>query len=246
MNKSYKSETKKGLIGLGAMVVLGAVVIGAANPVYQSLSKIGRKKGTESIYQPGTYEASAKGFAGDVKVVLTVTDKDIETLNVTGEQETPEFGGKAIAELPLLMLKEQTAEVDAVAGATITSDAIKKAVNLALAEARGEEIPEETTVAETETESAEKVTYAPGTYEGSAKGFGGEVKAEVVVTEAGIESIKVTGDSETPEIGGKAMEELPAAMVEKQSIEVDAIAGATVTSDAVKEAVKTALEAAKQ
>ena len=90
--------------------------------------------------------------------------------------------------------------VDAIAGCTITSDAAKAAVQQALdksangepgdagsAEAETTAKAEETTTAQTETND-EKVSYVPGTYEGSAQGFGGEVKATVTIGEDGIEN----------------------------------------------------------
>ena len=55
--------------------------------------------------------------------------------------------------------------------------------------------------AEGQEAAAEAVSYAPGTYEGSAQGFGGEVKATVTIGEDGIETVELVGDDETPELG---------------------------------------------
>ena len=52
---------------------------------------------------------------------------------------------------------------------------------------------------------AEKVSYTAGTYTGTAQGFGGPVEAKVTVSESGIESVELKGDSETPELGGEAL-----------------------------------------
>lgn len=83
--------------------------------------------------------------------------------------------------------------------------------------------------------------YASGTYEGKANGYGGEVTATVVLSANRIESIMCTGDKETESIGYAAITELPKEIISKQSVQVDAITGATVTSIAVKEAVTQAL-----
>lgn len=86
--------------------------------------------------------------------------------------------------------------------------------------------------------------FKAGTYEGSAKGFGGDVNATVKLSEDKIEEITVTGDKETPSIGSTAIETLPADMIAKQTPNVDVVTGATVTSNAVIEAVTAALTSA--
>ncbi len=79
---------------------------------------------------------------------------------------------------------------------------------------------------------------------GEAQGMDGAVKVEVKADANKIYSVTVTEQNETEGIGTKAVDELPGAIVEKQSINVDAVSGATVTSDAIKAAVKNALESA--
>ena len=56
-------------------------------------------------------------------------------LAACGKTETPDIGGKAIAELPAEMIKGQTYEVDAISGATITSNGMKDAVARCLEQA---------------------------------------------------------------------------------------------------------------
>ena len=86
---------------------------------------------------------------------------------------------------------------------------------------------------------------AAGVYEGAAQGFGGEVKAALTIDEQGaITSVKLSGENETPAIGGAALETLETAILSAQGTEIDAVAGATITSNAVKEAATAALQAA--
>lgn len=85
-----------------------------------------------------------------------------------------------------------------------------------------------------------KVEYPTAT--GKGAGIHGEdVVVEVSADEKTIYSVVVTQHNETPGLGSVAAEEIPAAIVENQSILVDATAGATVTSDAIIDAVKEAL-----
>ena len=83
-----------------------------------------------------------------------------------------------------------------------------------------------------------------GTYEGKAQGMMGEVVVSVVVNENAIESVTVTAQNETPTIAAPALEQIPAAIVANQSLVVDAVSGATVTSKAILAATEAALVAA--
>ncbi len=80
------------------------------------------------------------------------------------------------------------------------------------------------------------------TVTGEAEGYGGTVTAEVTLAGDQIIALSLTGDKETPEIGGAALKELEAAIVEKQGLEgVDAVSGATWTSNGVFAAVNSAM-----
>ena len=81
-----------------------------------------------------------------------------------------------------------------------------------------------------------------GTYETTVNGMNGPVKLSVVLTETGIESIAVLEHMETPGIGSTAMPMLFDMMIEQQTPNVDTVAGATVTSAVVKNAVKNVLK----
>ncbi|MGN1368852.1 MAG: flavocytochrome c [Aristaeellaceae bacterium] len=79
---------------------------------------------------------------------------------------------------------------------------------------------------------------------GTAKGFGGEVTVTATVENGIITGMKAEGKDETVGIGSVALEQLPAAMVDDNTLNVDIVAGATFTSNAVIEAAKAALIAA--
>lgn len=79
---------------------------------------------------------------------------------------------------------------------------------------------------------------------GTAKGFGGDVTVTVTVENGVITAMTAEGKDETPGIGSVALEQLPAAMVDGNTLNVDVVAGATFTSNGVMEAAKAALIAA--
>lgn len=74
-------------------------------------------------------------------------------------------------------------------------------------------------------------------------GFGGDVKVTLTIDGDKLTNVAIEGAAETPSIGGEAMTKLSAAMMERNSVAVDAMAGATVTSNAILSAAAKALEA---
>ena len=79
---------------------------------------------------------------------------------------------------------------------------------------------------------------------GKAKGFGGELTVTVTTENGAIAAVAVDSHNETPNIGTKAIDELPAKIVAANSADVDTVAGATVTSGAIIAAVKNAIDPA--
>lgn len=96
----------------------------------------------------------------------------------------------------------------------------------------------------TTTTEEETGAYKAGTYTATAAGMDGDVTVEVVFTSDAIESVTVTEQNETEGVGTLAVDQLPGKIVEAQSLAVDAITGATVTSTAIIEAVKDCVEQA--
>lgn len=244
------TQKQKGYVGLGVMVVLAGVTVFASTPIYDAIDTMAAKS---ISYTPGSYTGSAEGFGGKVTATVTVSDKGIDSVVLAGNDETPELGGVALEKLTPLFVEAQSSQVDAISGSTITSVAAMGAVQNALDQASGKidvvpveetEAPKETE-AETEAETTAKVeetrTFQAGTYTGTAKGYGGDVTATVVITESGIESVELVGNDETEELGGVALEKLSKKFVEAQTSTVDAVSGCTVTSNAAMEAVEQAL-----
>ncbi|MGL4986015.1 MAG: FAD-dependent oxidoreductase [Treponemataceae bacterium] len=87
-------------------------------------------------------------------------------------------------------------------------------------------------------------SFEQGTYQGSARGFKSDVSVEIVLSTDKIESITIVDHDETNGIGSVAIEKLPAQIIERQSLNVDAISGATLTSNAIKKAITEALKMA--
>lgn len=87
-------------------------------------------------------------------------------------------------------------------------------------------------------------TLKDGSYTGKAKGFAGDVEVITVIENGMIKSVEVGEHSETAGIGTNAIENLPALIVEHQSVGVDVVSGATFTSEAIKSVVLATIVAA--
>ncbi len=190
------------------------------------------------ILTPGTYTASDYGFGGEVAVTLTVgPNGGIDDAALEGPNETPAIGGEALPVLREQLLAAQSAEIDGVSGATLTSTAVKNAAASALSQALGNGTP---VVVAPEGDNL----FIPGTYEKSAKGFGGDCTVTMTVSENEITDVQIDGSDETENIGSFAVTLLQKAILDNQTTKVDAISGATVTSNAILNAANQALSAA--
>lgn len=87
--------------------------------------------------------------------------------------------------------------------------------------------------------------YQDGEYTGVGSGLNGDIEVTVTVADGKISNVAIDNHEESETISDPAIEGIPAAIVEKNSTDVEAVAGATMTSDGIIEAVNNALESAK-
>ena len=104
---------------------------------------------------PGTYEAAAQGFHGDVKLSVTVDAEKITAIDILEHSETEGIGAAALPKLVEAVLANQTIGVDSVAGATVTSEAFKAAMTDALTQAGADMDKMTATVAASELEDVQ-------------------------------------------------------------------------------------------
>lgn len=180
----------------------------------------------ETTYAPGKYTASAAGFGGTIDVSVTVDENGAFTVSAVGEKETANVGGRAIEELTAAIEAAQSADVEVVTGATISSNALLTAVKDALAQAAGEK-----------AEAAQSVAFVPGTYEAVQYGNNDYLHVQVTFDESHIVSVEVPQHSETQFMGAEAIKRISKDIVDYQTLNVDSISGATITSNALKQAV---------
>lgn len=181
-------------------------------------------------YTPGTYTAAIAGQNGPVKVEVTTSADKILSVKIIDQKETEGIGSKAVAALPSEIVKAQSADVQGIAGASVSSAAIKKAVQECLNQAQGKK--------------AAPLALKNGTFEGKAYGNNGWLTVEVNIKDNKITDIKTPGQRETKYLGDTAIREIGKDVLQYQTLNVDNIAGATVTSTALKTAIAQAIEKA--
>ena len=93
-------------------------------------------------------------------------------------------------------------------------------------------------------EEEEQIDLAEGEYLGRGEGMGGAVKVKMAVDGSTITAVEIVVENETVGIGSRAVETLPAEIIAAQTWDVDSVAGATVSSDAIKAAAKECMEQA--
>ena len=95
-------------------------------------------KGTDAGYTSGTYTGTGAGRNGELKVEVTFTDKEITKIEVIEHSETEGISDLPLQRIPEEIVKNQSLAVDAVATATLTSNAIIEAVADAVTQAGGD------------------------------------------------------------------------------------------------------------
>ena len=188
---------------------------------------------TASISCASVYTGTARGFGSDVKAEVTVEDGKVTGLTVDDSGETYTMAGVtregSVEKVIDAILKSGgTDGVDASSGATFTSKAVIAIVDEALAGGKADV-------------SGVKIAYTPGTYTGHGKGRAGDIEVTVTVTGDKIESITVGKNGETVGVKDLAFVGLRDEILSNQSLGVDSVSGATMTSNGFIAAVTDAL-----
>ncbi len=137
MKKSYpERDFLKGATA-GALTVAAAGVLGGCSTGSESTTAAA----ADELYTPGTYTATAKGM-GEVTVTMTFDTTSITDVVVDVSNETENIGQLHGDTLKEAILAAQSADIDSVSGATITSDAVKEAAANCIAQAMGVAVEE--------------------------------------------------------------------------------------------------------
>lgn len=143
--------SRKGFLKVAAAAAMSGVTAGALAACNTPSSSTAASASSEAqaIYTPGTYTGTATGM-GEVKVTMTFSESAITEVLVDTSNETESIGGVAAPTLQEALMAAQSAEIDSISGATITTNAVKQAAASCIEQAMGvkTETPVETSADE--------------------------------------------------------------------------------------------------
>ena len=208
----------------------------------------------EGGYKDGTYQGSGTGFGGTITVEVTISGGKIASISIlSAAGETASYFASAQGVISRI-ISGQTPNVDAVSGATYSSNGIIQAVQNALAKAgnntatkpvktnkKNDKKTNTTTKPVEIPKPSGNIAYKDGTYTAEADGFNGSVKVTVTIKNGKITNIS-NSNMDTKEYFNKAWSRIQPAILKKQAVYgVDTVSGATFSSNGILEAVQKAL-----
>ena len=128
--------SRKGFMKVAAAAAMGGVTAGALAACKNAASSSTATSGGEALYTPGTYTGTATGI-GEVKVTMTFSETAITEVVVDTSKETESIGGVAAPTLQEALMAAQSAEIDNISGATVTTNAVKAAAASCIEQAMG-------------------------------------------------------------------------------------------------------------
>lgn len=196
-------------------------------------------------FQNGIYTGTGEGYRGKVTVTVKVADGKITELVLDDYADDKSYMERAKNRIFQEMISRQNTDVDAVSGATYSSNGLIEAVNKALGNDEGEgkkTEQEESEDKQSFIEAGRFQNLTDGIYTGSADAFRGDVEVQVTVEKQKVTDISILSYCDTEEYFFRAAPAVIEQMKAEQSLNVDAVSGATYSSNGVIHAVANALE----
>ena len=131
-----KKISRKGFLKVAAAAAMSGVTASALAACNAGSSSSTAASTGEAIYTPGTYTGTATGI-GEVKVTMTFSETAITDVVIDASNETERIGGVAAPTLKDALMAAQSTEIDNISGATITTNAVKKAAASCIEQAMG-------------------------------------------------------------------------------------------------------------
>lgn len=131
-----KKISRKGFLKVAAAAAMSGVTASALAACNAGSSSSTAASTGEAIYTPGTYTGTATGI-GEVKVTMTFSEIAITDVVIDASNETESIGGVAAPTLKDALMAAQSTEIDNISGATITTNAVKKAAASCIEQAMG-------------------------------------------------------------------------------------------------------------
>ena len=159
--------------------IAGASALGVGAALAMTGTKVSFADEAEAeeaaTYTPGTYTGEGTGISSTVTVTITFDETSMTEVVVDSSGETATIGAAAQDELAAQVLAAQSADIDGVSGATITSNAVITATESCIEQALAGGSTEEEAAEETEEAEEEETTSTGMTFEGNSGKTMGEV-----------------------------------------------------------------------
>lgn len=181
----------------------------------------------------GTYGCKVTGFSGELTATIEIKDgKVVSVKDLKGDDDGDGVGDDWFTDTSSLEGVSSADEIDAMTGATVTSNAVKSMIQAAL-----------DSVNATANACSDN---GDGTFACKAEGFAGELTATIEVKDGKVASVKdLKGDDNGDGVGDDWFEDASSLEGVSSADEVDGLSGATFTSEAVKTMINAALASSK-
>lgn len=256
---------------IAAIAINGLYYTGtiATNSDYSVENITGGTNISQGKYTDGTYEGSGQGYRGTTTVQVKVSNGNITSITIESYKDDDQFFNKAKSTIINEIIANQTTDVQTVSGATYSSKGIISAVADALSITQqtnttntvnqsssnntisnttntNSSTTNSTSTNTTSTTSTSSSTsnfsnLSDGTYEGTGSGRNGDIKVSVVVKSGKVTSITIESYKEDEQYFSKAKSTVINEIISNQSINVQTVSGATMSSNGIIEAVANAL-----
>lgn len=201
-------------------------------------------------YIDGIYYGIGTGFGGPLKVKVEISGGKITSIQIVENSDGSSYISKASAVISSILSKQST-NVDTVSRATYSSVGIIQAVRNALSQAAvsgsstGNIVPDNNSGSSEDSSVIGTIPYKEGIYYGTGEGYNGDVSVAVVIQEHTMKAILITEKSDDDAFFNRAMEVVKKVIRTQKTDGVDAVSGATYSSNGILEAIRNALKQAE-
>ena len=238
------------LIGVGVtcITIMVSQFLIAGNLTTKKTADLVEKKAESDIggnFQNGIYTGTGEGYRGTMTVTVKVANGKITELILDDYVDDKSYMERAKNKIFQEMIGSQNTDVDTVSGATYSSKGLIEAVNKALGKEEDESKENESKESEEKQSFIEAGRFrnlTDGIYTGSADAFRGDVEVQVTVENQKVKNISILSYCDTEEYFFKAAPIVIQQMEDEQSLNIDAVSGATYSSNGIIHAVANALE----
>jgi uncharacterized protein with FMN-binding domain/NAD-dependent dihydropyrimidine dehydrogenase PreA subunit len=233
-------------------------VLAASTDTNISVASQSSQISSDSLYLDGTYTGTGTGFRGaTTNVSVTVKNGKITDISTVSYGDDAPYYSRAFSNIKQQIINSQSADVNAVSGATFSSGGIMSAVGNALSSAKVTSSTTSTSASKSTSTSSSASqssgasastvsTYKNGTYKGTGTGFrGATTKVSVTVKNGKITDVTTISYGDDAPFYSRAFSSIKQQIISSQSTDVNAVSGATFSSKGIMSAVEDALSNAQ-